>query len=152
MHHSQNVGMLKAESSLANELTSLADWQWSLFADERRQRRPVNVLENQKETLADVVRIECGDDVWVHEPRCRPYFPLKHDPSLVGARQLSGEHLERDDAIHRAVLGFENAAHAAPANFIENAILSENKSVRPAGKQVFGLKSSQHAFLDKEPR
>ena len=39
-----------------------------MFADERRQRRPVNVFENQEETLADVVRIKGGYDVRVHEP------------------------------------------------------------------------------------
>ena len=72
-------------------------------------------------------------------------------PGPLGPRQLGGEHLQRDDAVHRAVLGLEHPAHAAAADLVEDAILTQHEPRHPAGQQVLRLEAGEQSLLDQKP-
>ena len=57
----------------------------------------------------------------------------------VGAQQVGRQHLEGDDAAHGAVLGLEDAAHAAAADLVEDAVLAQQEAGRAADQQALGL-------------
>ena len=64
--------------------------------------------------------------------------------------QVGRQHLEGDDAAHGAVFGLENAAHAAAADLIEDAILPEQEAGGAADQQALGLELGQQPLLDQD--
>jgi hypothetical protein len=64
---------------------------------------------------------------------------------------VRGQHLERDHPPHGGVLGLEHAPHAAAADFVEDAVLTEHEPACATRQQVLRLKSCEHALLDKKP-
>ena len=66
------------------------------------------------------------------------------------SQQVGGQHLEGDDALHGAVLGLEDAAHAAAAQLIEDAILAQDEAGWCADQQALGLEARQHTLFDKD--
>ena len=63
--------------------------------------------------------------------------------------QVGSQHLEGDDAAHGAVLGLEDAAHAAAADLVEDAILAQQEAGGAADQQALGLEPGEQPLLDE---
>jgi len=71
-------------------------------------------------------RREYRDDVGVMQTRCRLRFVLEPLELLGIKRRGQGEHLQGYAAAQRNLLGFVDDAHAAAADFADDAEVAEN--------------------------
>ena len=60
------------------------------------------------------------------------------------------QHLQCHDAVHRVVLGLVHPAHAAAADFIQDAVLSQHEPGHAARQQVFRLEAGEQPLLNQE--
>src|SRR5262249_24268694 len=93
--------------------------------------------------------VEGADDVRVIELGRGAHLAFEELTGPLGVHEVRGENLQGDDAVHRLVLGLEDAAHDAAADAIENAILTERESVGSAAIDHLGLEARQQALIDQ---
>ncbi len=134
---------------LADVVAGLADGQRPLPPDQLLQVGAVHEFEDEEVAAVDLVGVVGGDDVRVDELGRRPHLAQEHFLGAVGAQQVGGQHFEGDDAAHRAVFGLEDAAHAAAADLVENAVLPQQKARRAADQEALGLELGEQALFDE---
>ena len=71
---------------------------------------------------------------------------------LAGAACLQNiwsQHLESDNTVQIAMFSLEDTPHTATAELVENAILPQEKTLRAANEQPFGLEFGENAEIDQ---
>ena len=140
---------MQAVRDLADVVAGLADRQPPLLPDQLLQVRAVYELEDEEVAAVDLVGVVGRDDVRVDQLGRSPHLAQEHFLGAVGTQQVGGQHLERDDAAHGAVFGLEDAAHAAAADLVENAVLSQQEAGGAADQEALGLELGEQALFDE---
>ena len=85
--------------------------------------------------LADFVN---GADVGMIQRRCGPGFALEAFQGLRVLRDFVGQELQRDEAAERGVFGLVDHAHAAAAQFFDDAVVRDGLADHELGPCYVG--------------
>ena len=149
MDHVAGVGVGQAVGGLADVVRGAAALQRTFALDEvlkvlaghifHHNIMPVPLVVDAVR-LDDVRMIQGGDGAGFGEE------PLQRRPILA---DLPGDDLQGDAAVHRHVLGEEDAAHPSPAEKAQQLVLSHEEGGQP-GQQSIGLPERDQVAPRKE--
>ncbi len=142
------VGALQPVGRLTDVIAGQADRERPLLANELGEVGAVDEFKNEIIATVDFVRVERGDDVGMNDLGDRANLVQEQFHGAIGRQQLGGQHLERDDALHRQMLGLVNPAHAAAADLLEDSVLAQQEAGGSADEQTLGLKAREDTLID----
>ena len=93
-----------------------------------RQRFPVDPLHRDEEHAVLVAQVVDREDVRVVEPGGRAGLVNEAFPSVAVGGESVGQHLDRDPAPERRVLGEVHLSHSAGTDGFENLVAAERLS------------------------
>jgi len=120
--------------------------------EDRAEVAAVDALHHEIEQRVDVAGVVGGDDILVHERSRRADFAEESLDVLLVFRGRRRQHLHRHLAMHHAVLGAIDRAHAALPQLLEHDVVADHQRLGGALRDDLALMLGQHAAINERLR
>ena len=148
MDHALSMRMSQSGGGLHGAFASRGDRQRATRSEPMIQVEAIDVFHDQEVGLANFVGVVGSDDVGVIECGGGLDFAMEASHGSRVVEQAAIHDFERYDAIHHRVLCFEDDAHAAFADAVQQPVATEIEGVSP-GEQLARLPGSQMPRVDE---